>query len=187
MMMKNPAVLAFTLLCMGFAASPTFADEDESSWLSFLRHKNEIEPLKDATYQKECGSCHFAYQPGWLPAASWRKLLDAQALTDHFGEEAELPEATRRHILDYAVSHAADESPYKRSKKIMASLGKGEVPMRITDITYIRRKHHEIPDNLIKGDKVKSLSFCDGCHTKATQGIFDADTVVIPDKGKWTW
>jgi len=184
--MKKSAILLSALLCAGFVP-PSFADDGISSWLSFFSRKKEIEPVTDASYQKECGSCHFAYQPGWLPEESWRKLLDAKALSDHFGEEAELPEQTRQHILDYAANHAADKSSYKRSKKIMASLTKGEVPTRITEVAYIRRKHHEIPADLIKGDKVKSLSFCDACHTKAAQGAFDADTVVIPGKGKWTW
>jgi hypothetical protein len=187
--MKKSAILLSALLCAS-SVPVSYADEGSdgmSSWLSIFSRKKEIEPVTDPVYIKECGSCHFAYQPGWLPQDSWRKLLDAKALTDHFGEEAELPEQTRQHILDYALSHAADKSRYKRSKKIMASLNKGEVPMRITEVAYIRRKHHEIPADLIKGDKVKSLSFCDACHTKAAEGTFDADTVDIPGKGKWTW
>ena len=27
----------------------------------------DVGPNTDATYVKECGGCHFAYQPGWLP------------------------------------------------------------------------------------------------------------------------
>ena len=184
--MKKLLLLLPVLLWLS-AVPASYGDDDEASWLSFFDHKNEVAPVRDATYKKECGACHFPYQPGWLPQSSWQKLLAPSALADHFGEDAELPETTRRHILDYALLNAADKSSYKRSKKIMASLDKGEAPTRITEVTYIRRKHHEIPAALIKGDKVKSLSFCDACHTKAAEGVFDEDTVVIPGKGKWSW
>lgn len=181
------SVLLLTALIGASVVPASHADNDASSWLSFFSRKNEVAPVTDAAYNKECGSCHFPYQPGWLPEGSWRKLLGGDALADHFGEDAELPAATQRHILDYAVQNSADKSSYKRSKKIMASLNKDEVPTRITEATYIRRKHHAIPADLIKGDKVKSLSFCDACHTKAKDAVFDEDTVVVPGKGKWTW
>ena len=184
--MKKSASLLTALMFVSIMPA-SYADDGDSSWLSIFSRKKEIAPVSDATYKKECGACHFPYQPGWLPESSWRKLLSGDALADHFGEDAELPDATQQHILRYTVKNAADKSPYKRSKKIMASLNKGEVPSRITEITYIRRKHHEIPTALIKGDKVKSLSFCDACHTKAKEAIFDEDTVVVPGKGKWTW
>lgn len=184
--MKKSVLLITALLCVSVLPA-AYADDDGSSWLSIFSRKKEIAPVTDATYKKECGSCHFPYQPGWLPESSWRKLLGGDALADHFGEDAELSASTQQHILDYAVKNSADKSPYKRSKKIMASLNEGEVPTRITAVTYIRRKHHEIPAALIKGDKVKSLSFCDACHTRAKDAVFDEDTVVVPGKGKWTW
>jgi hypothetical protein len=177
--------LAFTPILVWFGLVTSSATQ-AASWFS-LERKNEIEPVQDQVYQDECGSCHMAYQPGWLPAGSWGKLLDAAALSDHFGENAELPAQTRAHLLDYLVSHAADKSEYKRSRKVMASLKEGDAPLRITEIAYIRRKHHEIPDSLIKGEKVKSLSYCDACHTKAAMGEYDEDTVVIPGKGRWSW
>ena len=34
------------------------------------------------TYAEECGSCHLAYPPGLLPAASWAKLM--AGLRQHF-------------------------------------------------------------------------------------------------------
>ena len=121
------------------------------------------------------------------PEGSWRNLLDAKALTDHFGEDAELDEETRTHILKLLVANSADKSIYKRSKKVMGSLEPGATPLRITEVPYIHRKHHEIPEKLIKQPKVKSLSQCDKCHMEAEKGNFDDDTVVIPGYGNWTW
>ena len=47
--------------------------------------------MNNPLYKQECGSCHFAYPPSFLPARSWEKIM--KNLSDHFGENAEfLPE-----------------------------------------------------------------------------------------------
>ena len=70
----------------------------------------------------------------------------------------------------------------------MVSLSEDKAPLRIIEVPYIRRKHHEVYEDVVKkSDKVKSLSFCDKCHEKAKEGNFDDDTVVIPGYGNWTW
>ena len=164
------------------------ADEESfSSWLFSVDRKKEIAPAEDTTYLEECGACHFAYQPGLLPKASWKKIMQANALEDHFNENAELDEETRKYIEQYLVANSADKSRYKRSRKIMASLKDGQAPMRITEVPYIIDKHHEIPKKLITGnDKVKALSFCDKCHQDAKSGNFEEDSVKIPGHGRWS-
>lgn len=150
-----------------------------------LRQK-EIVPVDNKQYKEECGSCHFAYQPGLLPGKSWEKLLNNDALKQHFGESAELDQETLKVIHDYAIANAADKSFHKRSRKIAQSTEKVDAPIRITEVTYIKRKHHEIPEKMIKGNKdVKSLSYCDTCHTQAGKGVFDSDTVKIPNFPDW--
>ncbi len=187
--MKRELKTIITTLAIGLASINTSLASDSffSSFFSLQRH-NEIANVTDETYIEECGSCHFAYQPGLLPEASWKKLLDASALEDHFGDNAELDDETRLHILDVLVKDSAEKSQYKRSKKIMASLHDDKAPLRIIETPYIKRKHHEIPENLVKGNpKVKSLSYCDKCHQKVDEGIYDDDSVVIPGHGNWTW
>ncbi len=158
------------------------------SWLITFKRMKEVAPITDKLYEEECGSCHFAYQPGWLPEASWRKLLDAKALEDHFKENAELDEQTRKKLLDILVANSADKSRYKRSKKVMASLPEGEAPLRITETPYIKTKHQEVYDDVVsKSKKVKSLSYCDKCHQKAKEADFDDDTVYIPGHGYNSW
>ncbi|GAB4122559.1 MAG: diheme cytochrome c [Sideroxydans sp.] len=150
-----------------------------------LRQK-EINPVKNKTYQDECGSCHFAYQPGLLPSASWEKLLNEKALADHFGENAELDKETLAVIYDFAMANAADKSYWKRARKIAKATEGMDAPLRITEVRYIKRKHSEIPEKMIKGNKdVKSLSMCDACHTQAKNGVFDEDTVRIPNYPDW--
>jgi len=163
------------------------ADDDFGSWLFSVERKNEVAPVKDDTYNEECGSCHFPYQPGLLPAASWKKLLDAKALEDHFGENAELDNDMRMQLLSFLERNAADKSYFKRSRKIMASLH-GKTPLRIIEVPYIQAKHEDLTDKHIKNNpEVRSLSFCDACHQEIVKGRFDDDTVRIPGFGYWSW
>ncbi len=188
-MIKRLTTLSMvTLLGLGINTSVFADDESFLDWLLTTESRNEVKPMQNELYNDECSDCHFPYQAGLLPEASWRKLLDPKALEDHFGDNAELDDETRTALLNALIADSADKSRYKRSKKIMSSLGENEAPIRIIDIPYIKRKHHEIPDKLItKNDKVKSLSFCDTCHQKADEGIYDDDSVVIPGHGNWTW
>jgi len=188
-MKKQYSLISLSVLLMLAGTSVSHADDGGffSSFTSFFDRKKEVMPVKNEVYNEECGDCHFHYQPGFLPEASWRKLMAAKALEDHFGENAELDEDVRSEMETFLVNHSADKSSFKRSKKVMASLKDGEAPLRITDVRYIRRKHHEIPEKLIKQKKVKSLSYCDACHTKADEANYDDDTVVIPNHGNWTW
>ena len=158
------------------------AEENFGLWLVNFGRAKEVKPVTNEQYRSECGECHFAYQPGLLPEKSWLKLLDAEALKNHFGDNAELDKDTLDAIRAYAVENSADKSWYKRSRKIANSTADGEAPLRITEVRYIKRTHEDIPEKMIKGNKdVKSQSFCNKCHTQAAKGVFDEDTVQIPN------
>ncbi len=148
--------------------------------------KPDIRPNDNALFSEICGDCHFAYQPGLLPSRSWKRLLSPDALKNHFDEEIELSDTERNAVTRYLVEYSADHSRYKRSRKIKGSIPQHETPIRITATRYIKRKHREIPIRLIKdNDKVESLSNCDVCHKEAGNGIYDDDTVAIPNYGRW--
>ena len=84
------------------------------------------------------------------------------------------------------MENSADKSWYKRSRKIAVATAEGPAPLRITELRYIKRKHSDIPEKMVKGNKdVKSLSYCDKCHTQAAKGVFDTDTVSIPNHPDW--
>ena len=184
--MKNTLNVVALLIGALVAYVPSAQAESFVSWLLEFKRTKEVKPVTDKQYQDECVECHYAYQPGLLPARSWEKLLNAEALHDHFGSNAEIDPETLKVIHEYAVENAADKSWYKRSRKIAMATSEGPAPMRITELRYISRKHHDIPEKMIKGNKqVKSLSFCDKCHTQAAKGIYDADTVAIPNYPEW--
>lgn len=182
--MKRLTITTLVMTYLLTAPLASWADDDSFwSWFSFKRIKG-VKPVENSQYQEECGACHFAYQPGLLPARSWKKLFAAEALADHFGENAELDNALRQQLEAYVLAHAAETSRYKRSKKIAVSTPADAAPLRITEVRYIRRKHEKIPEKLVRGnEQVKSLSYCDACHTKAAEGVFDDDTVFIKGHG----
>jgi len=186
MMQRKLKVAALFAIALLTSSAYARAEEDFMGWLLNLERQKNVKPVTGKQYQDECGECHFAYQPGLLPARSWEALLNAEALRKHFGVNAELDDDTLKIVRDYAVENAADKSWYKRSRKIAVATAEGPAPLRITELLYISRKHHDIPAKMIKDNKgVKSLSFCDKCHTQAAQGVYDADTVDIPNYPDW--
>ncbi len=177
-MLKKFKIIAL-LISVTLLAPTAFAAESTSEWLVSFERMKGVKPVTDKKYAKECGECHVAYQPGLLPSASWEKLLNATALKNHFGDNAEMDAATLEHLLEYATDNAAEKSWYKRSRKIANN---NNAPLRITELRYIKRVHEEIPAKMIKENKdVKSLSMCNACHTQAAKGVFDSDTVNIPN------
>ncbi|MCP4671094.1 MAG: hypothetical protein GY857_07290, partial [Desulfobacula sp.] len=123
------------------------------------------------------GICHFLYQPELLPSDSWIRLL--ANLDDHFEEMVELDDDSKKIIGDYLKSNSAEYSSAKRAVKIMRSL-RNQVPLRITDIPYIKEKHHEVSPDVLKLEAIGSLSNCSACHTTAEDGIYEDDNVIIP-------
>ena len=184
MSMKSKIMVAL-LAAVTFSGVAVAEENLASAIFSPFRHK-EVNLVTNKQYKEECGSCHYAYPPGLLPSKSWEKLLTEKALADHFGENAELDKDTLAEISAYAMENAADKSYWKRARKIAKATEGIDAPLRITEVRYIKRKHHDIPENMIKGNKdVKSLSYCDACHTQAKNGVFEEDTVKIPNFPDW--
>ena len=143
----------------------------------YRNRASHLIPVTNQTYKEVCGACHFAYQPGLLPSGSWTKLLSG--LKDHFGESVDIDASSKGPIEKYLFENAAEKSQWKRSRKIVRCL-KGETPLRITEVPYIRRKHRDIPPDVFTRKAVGSLSNCSACHKTADQGIYDDDDVIIP-------
>ena len=141
--------------------------------------KSHLKPADNLTYKEICGECHFAYQPELLPSGSWETIVTG--LSDHFGEEIEIDQESKKIISEYLKANSAEDSSAKLAVKIMRSL-RGQTPMRITDVPYIRHKHEDddIPADAFTRKSVGSVSNCIACHTTAEDGIYDDDNVVIP-------
>lgn len=158
-----------------------FSDDDREHYQQLSLG---VAPVSSPLYKSECSSCHMAYPPGLLPSGSWKKIMTG--LESHFGDNAELDNESHKIISDFLITNSADDSDYRRSRKIMKSLKKNETPIRISETPYIIRKHDELPDRLIKYNKqVNSLGNCIACHSGAEKGLFDEDHVRIPGFGRW--
>ncbi len=161
-------------------------DREGKGWFfsRFFDKRPDVAPVKNMAYKEECGSCHFAYQPGLLPVRSWIKMM--ADLENHFDENAELDQESQMELTKYLVENAADHASYKRSKRIMGSLSEDDTPLRITDTPYFIRKHDEIPQHMVQNNpELGSLSKCAACHIKAEKGSYEEDDVRIPGVGKW--
>ncbi len=145
--------------------------DNDHYWEKYLK------PVSNNTYSDHCGACHFAYQPGLLPSDSWHKIIENSE--NHFGETLDLDADAREEIFVYLTSNAANASSSKLSQKIMRCLD-GQTPLRITDIPYIRKEHHEIGQRVLTRPSVGSLSNCIACHHNADRGIYDDVRVSIP-------
>ncbi|MFQ5901431.1 MAG: diheme cytochrome c [Thermodesulfobacteriota bacterium] len=140
--------------------------------------KYRLPPIADNLYKEECSSCHFLYFPGLLPSGSWIRVMDDTG--NHFGEDLGLEAGTIKDIREYLVANAADKTGSKISVRVVRSLGR-TTPLRITDIPYIIRKHHELSSRVFKREAVGSFANCGVCHiTAASEGDFDEHRVRIP-------
>ena len=121
--MNRKIRLVATLLALSAVSQTTWVTQS-------LAAPQTFPPITDAAYLKECGSCHMAYPPEFLPARSWNGVI--ASLQDHFGDAAQLDGATQQRIRDYLVAHSADKAQNEHSFAIMRSLNASEAPLRIT-------------------------------------------------------
>ena len=171
-------------LLFGVATEAQAAVEYEYGWQVPRPYiAPDVAAVNDQTYRTECGSCHFAYPPGFLPARSWQALMGR--LDKHFGEDAELASDVRAKIQTYLENNAADRSSTIGSRRVMHYMKPDETPLRLTDTYYIRLRHRNIPPTVFNNSpQLKSLSNCNACHTRADAGYFNEREVRIPGMGR---
>jgi hypothetical protein len=121
-------------------------------------------------YQQECASCHLAYPPGLLPAASWRRLM--ADLPHHFGVDASLEPETLKELSAWLEANAAGFRKARREP--------GPPDDRITKSAWWVREHDEVAPATWKLPAVKSPSNCAACHRAAERGNFDEHDIRIP-------
>lgn len=162
----RPALLALLAACAVAHAEPPL--------------RRDVGPNTNAAYERECGGCHFPYQPGWLPERSWRKLM--ASLGEHFGESAQLTAAQRDAVLAYLVEGAADRRQSQRSREVMEAVGAVDTPTRISGVLYVGGIHGGFLDPIFGGKpEVRSLAECPACHGSASRGWFSAVSFTVTD------
>ena len=146
--------------------------------------KTDVAPVNNQLYIKECGSCHFPYQPGLLPSNAWNKMMTN--LENHFNSDASLNEADLQTLTKYLNDNSAEKNmQYKRSSRIVSSLAKNQIPDSISTTPYMIKKHEDIRKDLITQNEVKGLFNCIACHKTADKGIYGERDINIPNFGRW--
>ncbi len=144
----------------------------------FESNNSGISSVKFEQYNMLCGSCHFPYQAGLMPAISWEKMMSN--LDDHFGQPVKMTDieirTMRRYLLDNSAGHVNDEI----SNKILQSFNYNSVSLRITKTPFFIDKHN--PDH----NKVNrnNMGECDSCHQDAQHGDYNNDRNIIPDQSQ---
>lgn len=168
--MRSKLIAFNILLILSINAFSTisYADGNEGRiFKGWFESKNPgVSPVKFQQYNEICGSCHFPYQPGLLPAVSWQKIMSNTE--KHFGAAIKLsPVEARtinRYLLDNSAGHVNDEVSYN----ILHSLKYDPIVMRITKTPYFIKVHNQLNGD----DKVKNIGECNSCHKDAAQGKY---------------
>jgi mono/diheme cytochrome c family protein len=117
-------------------------------------------PSGEDAFLTECGACHIAFPPGFLPKRSWQAIIDG--LANHFDEDASLDEATTKAIRDYLLANAADSrDPHS---PVVGGIRPDDAPLRITETPFWRRIHHEVSAEVFARPDIKSAANCLACH-----------------------
>jgi nitrate/TMAO reductase-like tetraheme cytochrome c subunit len=124
--------------------------------------------VSNAKWKDECGGCHFAYPPRFLPAESWRAIMSG--LDKHFGSNATMDEVSANEITAFLEKNAST----KKHEVLVKPL------LRITETRSFKSEHREVAARDWKNSKVKSPANCGACHTRADSGDFSEDNVKIP-------
>jgi hypothetical protein len=175
-MLAGSLALVGVLGCALVAAQPGSAqrwERERGEREGGEHHPRGLESIKDAKVLKECGSCHMAYLPGFLPVRSWEKIM--ANLKDHFGDNASLDDATAKSITEYLTANASDAKG--RGRAAPAKEG-AEPVIRISEMPWFKAEHgrrgRTSPESL-KRHKAKSVSDCKACHRDADKGYFEDD------------
>lgn len=127
-------------------------------------------PVLDAQTRGYCGSCHMAFQPSMLPAASWRRMMNE--LNEHFKEQVKLKPAAFKQVLDYLVANAGDSDIAGDAGRLaLQGLAANVSLQRITNTPYFKEEHRFL-NNRILDDWVGSIANCTACHVGAWVGDY---------------
>ncbi len=151
--MKQSSLLLSSIFIVTtiFSTSMAYADGPE-----------RVPPVRDKLVKSECGACHMAFQPAFLPAKSWKKIMGE--LSNHFGEDASLDKEVQQKIEAYLVKRSG--------RRWFGRWGKTQT--RITKLRWFVKEHRgEVSARARK--KAGTMANCKSCHFQAERGNYDDD------------
>jgi len=144
------------------------------SWLVFgtPAAADQVAPIRDTLTREACGECHMAFQPAFLPARSWNRIMDT--LSDHYGDRVSLKPEQAAQIRAVLEAGAADRTGGKVGRKVMAWVDPAGTPLRLTENPSFLH-HHDFPARVWTRPEVKVKSNCPACHQRAEAGDYEED------------
>ena len=141
---------------------------DDHKYNGENRGKPVMPAQVNAKFQQECASCHMAFPPGLLPAASWTQMMSG--LDKHFGVDASMTPAETTEVTQFLTKNASNR------------WSAASAPLRITDSAWFKTKHNrrEVAPEVWKRASIKSPANCAACHTGAAKGDFNEHNIRIP-------
>ena len=97
-------------------------------------------------------------------------------LENHFGDDASLDEKTNENILSFLLKNSAETSTMKASWNFINSIGNKDI-IALTKTTYWEKKHKDIPKDVFKNEKVKSVANCKACHSDIEKGLIEYENI----------
>jgi len=165
------AVAVLAVLAAGAVSAVT--------WLSRLPAPRSLRVLPENTmYKKECGACHYAFNPSLLPASSWAGLM--ANLGEHFGDDASLGGSTTSTIAAWLVANAAETFNTESANRFRVVAP--DEPYRISSTPYWVRKHAGLAPDVFARKSVQSKVNCNACHRDAESGRYDDQAIAIPEQ-----
>ena len=85
-------------------------------------------------------------------------------LENHFGDDASLDVEDTKNILEFLLQNSAETSTMQSSLMFLKSIGNKDI-IALSKTTYWEKKHKDIPKDVFKNEKVKSVANCKACHS----------------------
>ena len=97
-------------------------------------------------------------------------------LENHFGDDASLDEEINKDILSFLIKNSAETSTTKASWNFLNSIRDKDI-IALTKTSYWEKKHKDIPKDVFKNEKVKSVANCKACHTDIEKGLIENENI----------
>ena len=156
-----------SILSIGIYPFTSYAYGDEKIFKDWYESRNPgVSAVKLQQYNELCGSCHFAYQPGLLPATSWAEIVTN--FDDHFGKILKLSSVEKRAMARFLLDNSAGHFNDEISNKILQSFNYESIVKRITQTPYFKERHSQFDSSVSSA----SAGQCDKCHQDAMHGKY---------------
>ena len=97
-------------------------------------------------------------------------------LENHFGDDASLDVQTNKNILDFLIKNSAENSSYKASWNFLNSINNQDI-IALSKTSYWEKRHKDIPKDVFKNEKVKSVANCKACHSDIEKGLIEDENI----------